>query len=317
MMRRSYVVVAAVLLQSTGAWCAETAKEKPEWKPSLLADEAPAQKPWEDGATFAYKSVDGKASAIADAVFKLERIEDRKVTGGFSRVSWGPGVYVHRNSDAAKPNNDRGLMLSVAGLWFDDGPADGARKSWSWSVEAKGGRKLTTEDVAGKKAYYDKDSRRVTAGGQFVYAPSAGQLDPSNLKQQAFMFFTASAKLYLDRVSGGVTSASGRITGVEAMARFDIAPLGLDPSVTKVNKTGLGFVPSFAVWGQRQQDFSASGARARENRNLWGAKAQMTFSQLDGSGVVPALSLERTKGADLLTGREDSDVTKLSLTIKY
>jgi hypothetical protein len=319
MMRRRVAGLAAVAaLNGPAAWCAETSKAvPPQWKPSLLADEAPAQKPWEDGATLAYKSVDGKATTVADAVLKFERLSDTPTSTGFSRISWGPGVYVHRNTDVAKPNNDRGLMLSVAGLWFDNSAADGARTSWSWSVDAKGGKKLTSEEVNGEKAYYDKDSRRLTGGGQYVYVPSVGTLDPNNVTQRTYVFFTASAKAYLDRVSGGVTNVSGRLTGVEVMGRFDIAPLGLDPASTKIAGTGLGFVPSFAAWVQRQQDISNSGARSKENRNLRGIKAQMSFAQLDGSGVVPALSIERTKGADLLVGREDSGVTKISLSIKY
>lgn len=305
------VLVAAV---ATLASAAPKPKDAPEWKPTLLAAESPANKPWEDGATLALSSVDGRSVAVADAVLKLERISDTLTSNGFARQTWGPGLYLSRNSDPAKRTNDRGVKFSYGGLWVDNSPADGARKSWGWAIDARAGKKLSSETVAGQKAWFDRDSARLTGGGQFVYVPDVGLLDPANVKPRLYHFYSASARLYVDKASGG-SAVSGRLSGVEVSLRADIAPLGLAP--VPLLGSGLAVVPTAGVWAQYQSDFSASGGRKKEERPLYGIKVGFLFSQLDSDGLVPGLSLERTIGSDVLTARAKSGVTKLVLSLKY
>ena len=309
------VFVAAVFgAASSVAVAATSPKNAPEWKPTLVAAESPALKPWEDGATLALSSVDGQSVAVADAVFKLERISDTITANGFARQTWGPGVYLSRNSDPAKRTNDRGFKFSYGGLWIDNGLADGARKSWGWAVDARAGKKLSSETVAGQKVWFDRDSARLTAGGQFVYVPSLGLLDPANPKPRLYHFYSASTRLYVDKASGG-SAVSGRVSGVEVNLRADAAPLGLAP--VPIAGSGLAAVPTVGVWAQYQSDLSASGGRIKEERPLFGIKLGLAFSQLDSEGLVPGLSLERTIGSDVLTARAKSGVTKLVLSLKY
>jgi hypothetical protein len=313
-MKRAASLVCALFALAPMLAAAEPRERKsPEWTPSLSADEPPAIKPWEDGASIAWSSTNGTSTVVADAVLKLERIADRSTPTGFVRETWGPGVYLHRNTDPAKQANDRGFKFSYGGLWFDNGRASGARKSWGWAVDAKAGKKLTSETVANQKVWFDKNSARATAGGQYVYVPSLGELDPNNVVPKAYKFLTGTARLYADRVSGG-SGISGNVAGLEVGVRVDVAPWGLHPvSLT----TALGVVPTLGLWAQYQSDFRSSGGRVKEERPLFGVKLQLLFSQLDSEGFVPGLSLERTIGGDVLTGREKSGVTKLVLSLKY
>ncbi|MFC3685987.1 hypothetical protein [Hydrogenophaga luteola] len=292
---------------------ATAAHAQSQWTPSLKAADSPAAKPWEDGATLAVSSVDGQTVAVADAVFKLERVTDTMSANGFVRQTWGPGLYLSRNSDPAKRTNDRGVKFSYGGLWVDNGPASGARTSWGWAVDLKAGKKLSSETVAGQKVWFDRDSTRLTGGGQFVYAPSLGRLDPNNLNRLNH-FYTASTRLYVDRASGG-SAVSGRVSGVEVGLRADVAPFGLEPLA--LLGSNLAVVPTAGVWAQYQNDLSASGGRAKDERQLFGVKLGFSFSRPDSEGVVPGISLERTVGSDLLTGRSPSGVTKLVLSLKY
>lgn len=306
----SFLVTAA----ATAVSATPTPKSSPEWKPTLVAAESPASKPWEDGATVAISSVDGQSVAVADAVLKLDRVSDTVTASGFARQTWGPGIYLSRNSDPAKRTNDRGFKFSYGGLWIDNRRADGARMSWGWAIDARVGKKLNSETVAGQKVWFDRDSARLTGGGQLVYVPSLGLLDPANVKQRAYHFYSASARVYADKASGG-SAVSGRLSGVEVNFRADVAPLGLAPA--PILGSGLAAVPTAGVWAQYQSDFSASGGRIKEERPLFGVKLGIAFSQLDSEGLVPGLSLERTIGSDLLTARAKSGVTKLVLSLKY
>lgn len=288
------------------------------WTTSLVGEEAPALKPWEDGASISFKSVDGKTTAIADGVLKIEYLRYAEGLNGFSRTSISPGLYLHRNTDSSKPSHDRGVSLSVGGLWVDKGPASGASTSWGWLLDARAGKKLVTDDTAGVLTQYDKNSARVVAGGQYVYVGAISKgLDPKNPDMPVFRWFvTGSAKVYADRVSGG-PGPSGTVGGTEFGIRADIAPFGINPAAVKVFSKSLGVVPTLGVFIQRQNDFSSSGSRSEGARTLSGVKVQLAFAQLDGSGPVPGLALERSTGAELLTGRPRSGVTKLSLTLKY
>jgi hypothetical protein len=311
-----FSVLAAVLVAtvSSAVFAAPSPKDAPEWKPTLVAAESPALKPWEDGATLALSSVDGQSVAVADAVFKLERVSDTITANGFARQTWGPGVYLSRNSDPAKRTNDRGVKFSYGGLWVDNGSADGVGKRWGWAIDVRAGKKLSSETVAGQKVWFDRDSARLTGGGQFVYVPDVGLLDPANLRPRLYHFYSSSARLYVDKASGG-GAVSGRISGVEVNLRADAAPLGLAP--VPILGSGLAAVPTVGVWAQYQSDFSASGGRFKEERPLFGIKLGLAFSQLDSEGLVPGLSLERTVGSDVLTARAKSGVTKLVLSLKY
>jgi hypothetical protein len=139
-------------------------------------------------------------------------------------------------------------------------------------------------------------------------------LDPANLRPRLYHFYSSSARLYVDKASGG-GAVSGRISGVEVNLRADAAPLGLAP--VPILGSGLAAVPTVGVWAQYQSDFSASGGRFKEERPLFGIKLGLAFSQLDSEGLVPGLSLERTVGSDVLTARAKSGVTKLVLSLKY
>jgi hypothetical protein len=285
------------------------------WTPSLRADDSPASKPWDEGASLAVNTVNGNTSVIADAVLSLEKINHVANDQGFSRTYFGPGLYLHRNSDSAKPTNDRGVSFKGGGFFVNAGSAGGPRTSWGWNAEARFGQKQITENANGLTTQFDKNNSRFTLGGEYVYAPAVSGV-PTPGVAKAFWFVTGAARVYVDRLTGG-SGPQGQLSGTELSARVDVAPWGINPENLKVGGTGLGVVPSIGIFARFQNDLGATGDRVRDHRSLYGIKLNLGFSQLDSNGPVPGLSLERSVGSDILTGRPESGITKLLLTLKY
>jgi hypothetical protein len=294
---------------------ANTTAQTTNWTPSLRADEAPASKPWEEGASVAVSTVNGNTTVLADALLSLERVTLSANDRGFSRTYFGPGLYLHRNSDSTKPTNDRGLSFRGGGFVVDAGSAGGARTSWGWNVEARLGQKLITENTNGFVTQFDKNSSRFTLGGEYVYSPGLSGA-PTPGVARPFWVITGTGRAYVDRLSNG-NGPQGQVFGTELGARVDFAPWGINPANVKIADTGLGLVPTIGLFARFQNDLGTSGNRIRDHRALYGIKLNLGFTQLDSKGPVPGLSLERSTGSDILTGRPKSSVTKLLLTLKY
>jgi hypothetical protein len=277
---------------------------------SLRAAEEPDAKDWTQGASLSYASKDGNATWQADVVAKVGRkwtqadsiSADKPLSVGVTEWGAEVGPYVHRIDGGDAPVNDRGLS---ARLWLFRVPAGSADGPvWDYAADLVGSGGTTLKERGGEpKGYVDVDSKRLVATGSLYYQPGAN------------WFVRLSGGAYLDDVSGSPTALNGRESGLHGALQVTFFPLGL----TGTRAGPYELVPVLSLKAQKQMDRSATEARAKGHYELYSAllSLPLAFSDSKRSGLVPSLDISRSVGADLLTGRARSGLTRVALALKY
>jgi len=287
------------------------------------ADEpAPSARPWDKGASFSYQNTDGQASWLTDAVLKAAYSWDQKFTAkpgqpefqaGSIRWNVNAGPYLHKLTASQKPQNDRGVSLSLGGHLVPGGSATGAVTDLDFGITVTNGRKLTQGSGTLSSSYFDVGSERQMLSVATYYQPEdSGHSD-------LVYFFQLGAKGYSDNAYGSQNpQVNGRVNGAMGQVQFSLAPLGLDPKKHQLG--ALGFAPMISLNAQTQHDTSATGGRNAGNHRLYSATFSFPFvnnNDQEYSGPVPSVDIKRSTGADLLEGRENKGVTSITLSVKY
>jgi hypothetical protein len=291
-----------------------------EWK--LAGDKQPAEPGlWQQPATLSWTRENGDTTGTMDADLRYVLKTGPTTTArGWAALSYSAGAYVHRDQAGSKPKNDRGFSVGVArSLRF--GLADPTQDNsyanlkkidfLNLSLTAKFGKTMVSDkDAAGNPTSFDKKSARLLALADYYRLPKIPDVERSPDFQ-----FNLAGGAYHDRLSG-VGGKSGNLTGLLARARVDVAFLGLDPSAVRISE-GLGFTPTAYAAAQVEKDLADSGDRKKDRYTLYTLGLALNFARLDSSGLVPSLSLERSTGADLLTGRAKTGKTTLALGLAF
>jgi hypothetical protein len=286
---------------------------------TLAADEAPADPPWQNPASVAYtRNGDGTAVSTANAVLKYSYIMAMPASGGAMQDRFGLSTFIHRDTTAASPTNDRGIALSFSRAYVPDTRNSEGVFSLGVNAKVSFGKALQEDkDASGKTIYPDRNKdRQILVGTTYYKFPLAG--DPISNPRPFISFLTGTVGFYSDHSSGGNGKRTGRVTGSSVASSWNAAPFGIDPEANKIG--GFGFVPTIQLAAQLQQDSRASQTRVKDNYKLYSATLALQFAKLDKSnvnGLVPSLNLTRSVGADLLIGRPYQTKTELSLGLSF
>lgn len=207
------------------------------------------------------------------------------------------------------------------------GTAGGNDWNWGWSAGVQGGKTLTATNPKSSpstpKTYYDKDKDRETAtiGGYYGFilglpplpGPDGQDAKSSTLPKVAYAKWTAG--LYSDNATGG-QGPSGRLSGAQVSLTGTIYPVGLETTWAIGTKS---LVPSFSAAAQVEKDVTATGSRPKSTYRLYsvGMTIEATKGGKSNGDIVPSLTLKRSTGADLLTGRANSAKTELSFGLTF
>ena len=284
---------------------------------TVRGDEAPSKLPWNEGAKLSHsKSGSGGSNASIDGVVKLSYIQDKPYVGGAYSTNFSGSVYWHKDSNDAKPRDDKGVGLSVGGMIYPDGDNAGGVFGWGWLANLKGGTTLKTTGSGASMTRYEADTDRQILDAQAFYQPALSGV-PKLGGRSPITFFTANVGLYSDNArNSGNASLDGRVNGWQVKVGAVFAPFGTDPSLNKVS-AHLGVAPVLRLSAQYQDDTSASGGRQPDSRHLYKIGLEFNFGKPDEPGLVPALVFERIIGADILTGMPYDTVNKVSLSFKF
>lgn len=300
--------------------------QQAEWDYSLRGADQPstANRPWDQGAGISYQSVNGTSTAQVNAVLKAgytwrqalrARPGERPETGGSIQWSISPGIYLHKNSSATKPQDDHGLSLGFGAHYIPGGSAAGAVISYDFAASLSFGQTRKAGTAAAQNAYFDVDSDRQQVSASMYLQPGRGAFDPS---KRSVYFFTLGGKLYSDHTSGAQNNVvNGRVSGVSVSGQASWAPLGLNPAANVIGS--FGFAPVFTFNAQKQHDTSASGGRIKGDRSLYAVTASFPFTNnsSDSKSPVPSIDFQRSVGADLLQGRDDRGETRIMFSLKF
>ncbi|HEX6706072.1 MAG TPA: hypothetical protein VF169_15025 [Albitalea sp.] len=305
---------------------------------TLNAETAPEEVPWEKPATLNWVRSGGKSSGTIDAVlnYKNSNLSRDSEPGSDSEVvkkkGFKVGVYLHKDTDSDSLKNDRGVQVSFKQVFFqglksNDPKKDaaGAVWGWDWAAKAQYGKSLQAikdddgnfvKDTNGNKTYLDKTKDRETVVIEGYYQPALSGIPRPGAGNPAVVFFDSTAGLYSDHSAGG-SKGNGRLSGAILKVTGNYAPWGIDPESIKVGS--LGVVPALYATVQGEHDFSQSGERKKENYHLYTIGLTLSFGRLhkEGKGLVPSLSIERSVGADLLTGRSQEAKTEIALGLSF
>ena len=287
---------------------------------TLQADSAPGAQPWTQPATLDYVRSNGTTTASIDAVLDFSysslNASKRRV---FDDYTWffEAGPYVHKNTDPSALKDDRGISLSTSWVAPFSKAFSMERMTATIQAQVQWGKTLVVgQDATGAQTRADDNTDRETLTANLYFHPYVN-------KGRDDLFFNALVGEYSDHTSGGAAASDGRLTGSEASINANWAPMGLEP--TPMPGLSLSVVPTLTASGQVEKDYSASGSRTKGTYHLWSVSAGLSFASLsEGTRStsaalhpVPSLSLQRSSGADLLTGRARSAQTELTLGLTF
>lgn len=283
---------------------------------SLTAADAPVNTPWSEPANLSVTREAGTSTVTADLVLNYQsETRYRKSAGFASKGSYSVGVYLHRDTTATAPRNDRGVAVSYAGLLVSDFSNAGPVGSLGYAVKLGAGKSVVEVEAAdGSRSWVDKTKIRLVASlGGYLQPALGGGPTPGVIAP--ILFFDGGPAVYVDQLRGQGIQGSGRVTGGQLKLGANLAPMGLEP----VPMAGLAMVPTLRVAAQVQRDFSASDSRTRQTRKLYSLELNLLFGrpEEEAGKLVPSLQLARSVGADLLTGRAESAKTELSLGLTF
>jgi hypothetical protein len=289
---------------------------------TLAKDDPPVEQPWKKPATVAYtKNGDGTSNATIDAVLRYApTFHDVATENGAFHTDYNAGVYVHRDTSALTPKNDRGFQMTLGERWVVDTPNDGPNLVLSLNGTVKYGKSLqSVVDASGARALLDKTKEReLIKLNAYSHLPKGGlpQKEGSPIAWDPDIFFEGAVGVYSDRSSGN-SSGNGRLTGTLAILTASVAPFGLTPRSTGL--AGLTFTPTLQLAAQTEQDRRETGDRAKDRYTLYSVTLTLAFAKLEAgsSAVVPSLNISRSTGADLLTGRPKTNKTEIALGIAF
>lgn len=308
------------LLAAVGCSGIEPAQANGQW--TLAGDREPSEAQlWQSPATLSYLRQDGNTSASIDADLRYAyRAGATAQPHGWASTTWSGGGYIHRQTDDDAPRNDRGVSLGFDRSYrfgaVDPTETDAAAsvdgiKFLNVSLTGKAGRtRVYADGDAAGAVDDDKDSTRLMASADYVVIPKTRDVPGA-----ADIQVRAGVGAYHDRLSGD-GARSGSLGGVSGLFRVDVAIWGLDPNYLRVSE-GLGFAPTVYVAAQVQKDLVDSGDRQRGRHTLYKAGIRFNFAKLGAGHLVPSLTLERSTGEDILTGREKTGKTSLALGIAF
>ncbi|MFO1344147.1 MAG: hypothetical protein U1F05_13645 [Burkholderiales bacterium] len=284
---------------------------------NLAAEEAPAELPWDQPATISYtRNGDGTSSAKIDAVltYKTSQPERALPARGAYKSKYSAGLFLHRDTTASAPTNDRGGYFRFGGTYVPDFDNSQGVVTFDWAGKMSIGTTLVDAGSAGDPKYVDRTKDRQVVFGSVYYQPPLPGTPTTNPRPMV-MYFVTKAGMYSDHSSGGTTQ--GRVTGHLAEVTASVAPLGLDPEQNKLGR--FGFVPTITLAAQVQKDRTATGVRSANTYKLYSASLGISFSKLEkeSGGLVPSINLTRSVGADLLTGRARQSKTELTLGFTF
>jgi len=282
---------------------------------SLVAADAPADKPWEDPATVSYvRNGDGTSNTTIDAVVKYTNHSE---AGDLQVIKKTPVLeaYIHKDTTSKSPSNDRGGSIGYEILIAPNLDPSGPVYNYGINAKASFGKSLQgIQNSDGTTEYADKNKDRETLIASGYYQPTKSGIP----HPRAFtLFFEGTTGLYSDHNSGGTDKGSGRLSGCMASIGANLAPFGLESSENKIGN--IGVVPLLKFSAQIERDFSSSGSRQSDTYKLYTAALSLAFAKVDraGTGAIPSLSLTRTIGDDLLVGRPYQTKTELSLGLTF
>lgn len=307
---RIAAIAAAALAACSGAFA--------DSQLTLQADSAPGAQPWTQPATLDYVRSNGTTTASIDAAldftYSTTNASKKRV---FDDYTWffEAGPYVHKNTNPSALKNDRGISLSTSWVAPFSRAFSVERMTATIQAQVQWGKTLVVgQDASGAQTRNDDNTDRETLTANLFFHPyvDEGRDD---------LFFNALVGEYSDHTSGGAAASVGRLSGSEASINANWAPLGLEPRA--LPGLSLSVVPTLVASGQVEKDASASGSRTKGTYHLWSVSAGLSFASLStrsSSGAlhpVPSLSLQRSSGADLLTGRARSAQTELTLGLTF
>lgn len=306
-MKRSHTRLAAaalICLASTGVLA--------EGALTLQADSAPNEEPWTAPATINYVHTNGSTTGSIDAALDYSYTLKNPDDGTFWGKKWmfDIGPYVHRNTDPSALKNDRGVSLSASWHGNVDKKVTEQRLALTVSGSAAWGKTLVVAaDGNGNPTRSDDNTDRETLTADLYWHPAF---------PQGSLFFDAGLGLYSDHTSGGAADSDGRLSGTTGSIGANWAILGYEP--VSVPGWSLAVVPTLTALAQVEKDSSASGGRAKGTYHLWSVAAGLAFASLaqgDHPHAIPSLSLSRSSGSDLLTGRPRSALTEITLGLTF
>jgi hypothetical protein len=292
-----------------------------QWSLRAGTQPEPSNRPWEQGATISYLDVDGKSATLIDADLKagyewLFRRDETDASRGSTKVNLKPGIYIHKNTDDAGLQNDRGASLTATAHILPPSSGAGSVIHYDLSAMLKDGKSLKKGTGTELGKLFDVDAKRAVLRGSAYIQPGEGEFNP---KAPAAMpiFAKIGMSWYSDELSGAQSQAvNGRVAGACGYLQLSIAPLGLDPAKNVFG--ALGFAPIFTLSTQGQHDTTATRGRVKENRRLYSALLSIPFTSIgEYKGLVPSLDIQRSVGSDVLIGREYRRETKISLSLMF
>lgn len=227
-------------------------------------------------------------------------------------------------TDKVRDATDK-LTTGKPGPGSDEMDEDRHVWNWGWSADVQLGKTLTATDTTSSpstpKTYYDKDKNRetLTLGGYYklnlVPTPVGGPPPHGSGYFPAVGYLQGTTGLYSDDATGG-SGPTGRLSGGLAKLTLTAYPLGLETSMRIGSKP---LVPSITATAQVERDFWGSGSRSKSTYRLYSGGITLAYGKggkSDGN-IIPSLTLDRSTGADLLTGRATAAKTELTFGLTF
>ncbi len=229
---------------------------------------------------------------------------------------------------AATQDEIRNAYNAAVDMQNAPGVAIGDDWNWSWEAGIRGGKTLTANDPTSSpstpKSYYDKTVNRETilvsgyrgfSFGLLPPLPAPGKQTAKDSAQPKVVFMNWTAGAYSDDARGG-QGKSGRLSGLQANLTGSLYFLGLD-TIFKIGSKSM--VPSLVASAQVEKDVTSSGSRPQSTYRLYsaGLTIEVGPSGTSNGEMIPSLTLKRSTGADLLTGRANSAKTELTFGLTF
>lgn len=301
---------------------------------SLSAGNEPADKAWQKPATLAYvRNGDGSSITAIDAYLKYTMENTRlarTIDAPAVKESWSVAAYLDKDTGGSTRKNDRGGVLGYTRMIVTDYPNTGPVMSLSWNARLSVGKSLQLiDDKVTPQQFVDKtkDRQLLTAVAYFqpqtaAERPGNGDAAVRSAVRPFDMFLLMEGGLYSDHNSGGAADGGGRLSGGLASIEWNFFPLGLVASDNRIG--GYGVAPVLTLAAQVQHDTSASGMRKKDTYKLYTAMLTLELNTLVNDGnksgigrLKPSLSVSRSVGADLLSGRPYEAKTEVAFGLTF